>query len=449
MKRMTLALVFTAMLGATMSACDLSSSNHDGPTLDQVLHQMMAENDMGVMDEPVMDPNLVALGQALFFDKELSGNRNISCATCHLSEFAISDGISLSVGAGGEGAGPDRQAPLDDFGQPVFHQRNSIAPFDRSESIVQFWDGRVRNLGEGEFETPAGDMMLPGLSSSVAAVAMFPVTDRNEMRGKVGENELADIADEDFQGMWEALMMRILAIEEYRDLFGDAYPDVDEVDLTFVHAANAIAAFIFDHWSLGDSPFDRYLEGEDDALSNEAKRGGILFFGKAKCAECHNGPEMTDNDFHNRVVPQIGPGKGDGPEGLHDFGRERVTGLESDRWKFRTQPLRNTAATGPWMHSGAFTSLEAVVRHELDPAGSALTYNPSQLTNDMANVYRADQTAEILEAADPDDIAPIHLTQAEVDDIVAFLLSMNSPQLPNLPAQDIPESVPSGLPVED
>ena len=100
--------------------------------------------------------------------------------------------------------------------------------------------------------------------------------------------------------------------------------------LTFAHAANAIAAFEIDHWTLLGSPFDVYQGGDDTALSERAKGGGLLFFGQAGGARCHNRPLLTDELFYNRAVPQLGPGKGDGDDGTWDFGRERVTGDEAD-----------------------------------------------------------------------------------------------------------------------
>ncbi|MHC5110754.1 MAG: cytochrome-c peroxidase, partial [Planctomycetota bacterium] len=385
----------------------------------------------------------------LYFDKILSGNRNISCSTCHTPLAVTGDGLPLSLGQGGTGIATSRSAPLDDDGQPLLIPRNAPEVFNRGAFKTMFWDARVTDLEDGTFMSPAEDQLPGGLDSALAVQAMFPVTSPDEMRGRPGDNEIADLADDDFAGIWSALMERLIAIDGYRRLFADAFPETEQGALDFSHAARAIAAFEIDHWTLDDSPFDNYLRGDDSALPEAAKQGALLFYGKAGCGECHAGSLMTDERSHNRCAPQLGPGKGNGVDGSADFGRENVTGEEEDRYKFRTPPLRNVAATGPWMHSGAFTSLEAVVRHELDPAGSAMAYDATQLPTIFADVYHADQMPAIVASVDSDDVTAISLTDDEVSDLLAFLESLTSPTLVNLARQDTPESVPSGLPLAD
>jgi len=420
-----------------------------GDTTDVQLRTALTDAGVEPLTKPELDPAKVMLGQALFFDKILSGNQNISCSTCH-SPFAFTgDALPLSIGQGGSGLGASRSAPLDDEGNALLIPRNAPDVFNRGDFTTMFWDARVTDRGDGTFATPAGDALLPGVESALAAQAMFPVTSGAEMRGSPGDNALTDLAEDDLTGVWAELMARLLAIEEYRDLFAAAYPGVAESDLTFAHAANAIAAFEIDHWTLTDSPFDHYLAGDDSALSDAAKRGALLFYGEAGCSACHAGTLLTDESFHNRCVPQLGPGKGNGTDGTGDFGRENVTGDANDRFKFRTPPLRNVAATGPWMHSGAFTSLEAVVRHELDPATSAASYDANHLPELFAEAVHLEQTDDIVASAQATDIEPVSLTDAEVADLIAFLESLTSPQLGNLSRVDTPDSVPSGLPLAD
>lgn len=418
--------------------------------VDAQLRAVLQAHNVTPVEKPAVDAAKVRLGQALFFDKILSGNRNISCATCHTPLAFTGDGLPLSIGQGGDGLAQARRAPLDDDGNPIFIPRNAPDVFNRAPLDLMFWDGRVARMADGSFDTPAGDDLLPGLDSTLAAQAMFPVTSRDEMRGHPGENDLADLDDSDLAGIWDALMGRLLAIDEYRDLFAAAYPDVPSDDLTFVHAANAIAAFEIDHWTLDDSPFDAYLRGDDSALSEAATRGALLFFGKAGCADCHTGPLLTDGRFHNRAVPQIGPGKGDGDDGTWDFGRERVTGDPADRFRFRTPPLRNVAATAPYMHDGAFATLEDAVRHELDPITSALSYDPTQLRDDVQDLFRREQTVDILaKAIDDGEVDAVALTDEEFADLLAFLHALTSPSLGTLGLRDIPAEVPSGLPLAD
>ena len=168
-----------------------------------------------------------------------------------------SDLISHTIGTGGVGLGANRSVPLDGSGDPIFIPRNSPEIFNRGEFHTIFWDGRIEQDTDGNLFTPAGDALLPGLSDPLEAQAMFPGTSRVEMRGEIGENELGDLADDDFDGMWSALMVRLLAIDEYRQLFADAFPATLQSELSFTHAAIAIAAFETQNWTLPDSPFDR------------------------------------------------------------------------------------------------------------------------------------------------------------------------------------------------
>ncbi len=389
----------------------------------------------------------VRLGQMLFFDKLLGGNRDTACATCHHPRFMSDDGLSLSIGTMGQGLGPDRIKGAD---RP-FVARNATEIFDRGSPdwYTMFWDGRVEVLPTGGLKTPAKDQLPPGLDNILAAQAMFPVTGRDEMRGDVGDpnNELSAHDDSDFTGIWSDLMIRIMSISEYHQMFRDAYPATPLGSFGFQHAANAIAAFESTAFASTDSPWDRYLAGDRKALSTSAKRGALLFFGRARCAGCHSGNLLTDQDYHNIAVPQLGPGKP--PATPHDFGRGGVTGNLAQRFAFRTPPLRNVTVTGPWMHNGAFTSLEGAVRHHLNPVWSLLHYDPSQLVPELQpTVLRDRQTIiGLLETLDPLARVPVRLSQHEFRDLMAFLESLTSPTLDRLEAW-IPSRVPSGLPVD-
>ncbi len=446
MRRATSIIAGVVLLSAIGCVNVLPPGNDD---LDTELREILTTNNIQAAEDPTVEQAKVTLGQALFFDKILSGNQNISCSTCHLPEQGTGDGLSLSFGQGGIGRGPDRAGPTDDDDNVIFIPRNAPPIFNRPDLTVMFWDGRVADNGDGTFVTPAGEDLLDGLENLLAAQAMFPVTSRDEMRGEPGDNEVGDVDNSDFVGIWNALIARVLAIDEYVDLFAEAFPDIATDDLTFAHAANAIAAFEIDRWTLTDAPFDDYLRGDDDALSASAKRGALLFYGDARCSTCHAGSEMTDERFHNVAIPAVGPGKGDGEDGTWDFGRGRETGNVNDRFTFKTPSLRHVADTGPWMHNGAITTLEAAVRHMLDPVGSAMSYDPSLLIEELQPLYRAEQMDDIVATVSPVIVAPVELSDGEVADLVAFLESLSSPSIPNLPEVDRPESVPSGLPMDD
>jgi cytochrome c peroxidase len=311
-------------------------------------------------------PELARLGQALAFDKILSGNRDISCMTCHLPTFATGDGKSLSVGQGASGLGPIREHP-----DGTFIPRNAPPLFNLGAMFHLFWDGRVSVDANGVFHTPAGSQLTPEMTrvfefGAVSALAMFPVTNRAEMRAGTG-NELAEIQDSDLPAIWAALMRRLGAIPLYRELFEEAYEGTKFEDMTFAHASNAVAGFFIDAFTFNNSPWDRFLAGKNDALTSRQLDGAQTFL-TLKCSICHAGSTFSDEQFHNVAVAQVGPGQGDGPSLNDDFGRMRVTGLADDRYRFRTTPLRNVELTGPYGHDG-FDHGPALVRRALQRVG--------------------------------------------------------------------------------
>jgi cytochrome c peroxidase len=384
---------------------------------------------------PMSDPKVV-LGQMLFFEKALSGNGDISCATCHHPSLGTSDGLALPIGVGGNGLGPHRELGP----ERGFIPRNSPDIWNRGSALWQtmFWDGRVHGK-PGYFGSPAGLNLPEGLDSVLSVQAMFPVTSAEEMRGHHGENEIADM--EELPQVWAALTERILGYEGYPELFRAAYPDVEPEAYGFQHIANAIAAFEVAAFTKLDSPFDRYIAGDNDALSEQEKRGAELFFGKASCGNCHNGPLLTDQGNHVIAAPQLGPGKGD--DAPYDMGRFLETGDDMDRYAFRTPPLRNVELTAPYTHSGAYRTLADVIRHHIDPSQMLDTYRADDHVDGAAtdtwltdDVFLLDCTSRISSLLAPE--API--TDRDIEDLVAFLLSLTDPS-----AYDMSDLVPSGL----
>jgi len=411
-------------------------------------------------------PELVKLGEALFWDPELSGNRDMACATCHHADLATGDDISVSIGTNGIGLGPLRERGT--IRELVPRNAQPLFNLGYEEWNVLFWDGRVSKdtSSFGDFATPlstspvlgfltpASDRLPSGLDNLLAAQAMFPVTSRDEMRGNRGEfdihgkkNELAMLVDYKARPIWAALMKRLMVIPGYVELFKAAYPDVPANELGFQHAANAIAAYEIVTFTFEDSPFDRYIQGDTTALSKDAKQGAILFYGEAGCATCHSTGLLTDQKFHNMAVPQIGDGKG--REEPFDLGRARETGNDCDRYAFRTPPLRDVAITGPWMHDGAFTTLEATIHHHLNPTASLQSYDPSQLTILMKDTCQnqPETLAAIQKWYTPKNAsAGVQLSEQEIQYLVAFLESLTAPGALDL-KHTIPDSVPSGLQV--
>lgn len=445
-KALVVTLLASSLCGAALAA--------ESSSFDALLRQALADQGVAVPDSGVpatVDADLLRLGQALFFDRELSGNRDIACATCHHPLLATGDSLSLPIGTGAEvtGAlGPFREKGAD----RSFIPRNAPEVFNRGSTLwtSQFWDSRVVTDGAGGFISPAGSKLPAGLPNVLAVQAMFPVTSRDEMRGAIDDdNELAAIDDNELTSIWEALVDRLLAIPGYRAMFSDAYAieDADlEIEIGFEHAATAMAAFEAAAFTFLDSPFDRYLMGDDQALSMTAKRGALLFYGDADCSGCHSGTLMTDQQHYNLLIPHLGPGKVPGSEPPIDPGRALVTGDLSDAYRFRTPPLRNVAETGPYMHNGAYSDLEAAVRHHLDVVSAFEAYDPAEYLEQSELI---DTVVYEDVAASVPDLEPVDLTDAEVKDLVKFLNALTAPHLKQRLRATIPDSVPSGLPLDE
>jgi len=403
------------------------------------------------------DPALVALGQLLFYDPVLSGNRNISCATCHHPRFGTSDGLSLGLGEGGIGLGPQRRADPANLPEQRI-PRNAPALFNlgAKEFTVLFHDGRIEvdPSRPSGLRTPLGEEMVAGFDSLLSAQTMFPVLSPDEMAGHYGENDVSTAVRQGRLtgegGAWDIIAERVRAIPRYQSGFEAADPMIAagrKVDFTDI--SDAIAAFMAFEWRSVDSPFDGYLRGEND-LSPDAARGLDLFYGAAGCAECHSGPFQTDHRFHAMGQPQLGPGKAERFESHQkDIGRMRVTGREEDAYRFRTPSLRNVLHTGPWGHAGAFDDLGMFLRHHADPLAGLAAYQPRVALPPLDGVKDdfAPLQAERSAIAAAVSRAPLVLHDDDVAALLAFLGTLSDP-VALRGRLGIPRSVPSGLPVE-
>ncbi|MSR24498.1 MAG: cytochrome-c peroxidase [Nitrospiraceae bacterium] len=245
----------------------------------------------------------VDLGKQLYFDGRLSKSGAISCAFCHNPGTGFADPRQTSIGIGGGVGG--RQSPT---------------VYNTGFNHVQFWDGRAASLEEQ---------------------AIGPIHNPIEM-GETHENVVAKLSK----------------IKGYREQFQAVFG----TDVNLQGLAEAIAAYERTVIST-DSDFDKYVTGNKRAMTESAIRGMAVFKGKGRCLLCHNGPNFTDNQFHNLGVPQVGPLK-------EDLGRYNVTRDERDKGALKTPTLRSIAETAPYMHDGAFATLEATVDF-LDEGGGA------------------------------------------------------------------------------
>lgn len=441
-----------------------------GSLLAGLFSSMAAEHSTAGLPPPVTedmfrpyDADRALLGRMLFYDPVISGNRNISCATCHHPESAGADGLPLGIGEGGAGIGAKRTVGT---GRNLIRRRvprNSPALFNlgASEFTALFYDGRVEvdSNDPSGFDTPADEDTPPGLNSILAAQALFPLTSETEMAGQATENDigraLEDIYGNPWNDVWAEVEDRLRSIEAYLPLFQAAYPDIKSArDISIVHYANAVGDFVNAEWRSFQSPFDRYLAGQTSALSAQQRKGLELFYGAANCVACHSGPFLTDQKFHAIAMPQIGPGRVARMEALrYDRGRAGASNRIEDRYKFRTPSLRNVALTAPYGHSGAYATLDAIVRHHLDPAASFEQYSltsvslpphPKLSREDGFIMQDRRERRRILKA---NVLKPVRLEEAEINALVAFLESLTD-QASIAGRLGIPEAVPSGLPVD-
>jgi cytochrome c peroxidase len=449
-------LLAALVIGCSSSAIDVPPSPSEQSLDDQVRASLRGWGVVSILPVNAQDPALVDLGRSLFFDKVLSGNRDVACATCHSPLTNSGDALSLAIGTGAIVDGGTRKLGAN----RQFTPRNAPSLFSSAlGSFYIFWDGRLsEQLGPGRFQTPS-DLTLPnGLSGLLAAQAMIPITNRVEMRGNIGDrdvagamNEMAQIPDGQNSAIWDAAMKRVLAISEYQQKFNAAFPGIPASQLGFQHAANAIAAFETQTFTKSNSGFDRYLARDNNALSTDAKHGALLFFGKAQCSSCHNGPLLGSQSFANAGVPQLGPGTGSAAP--LDGGREDLfSGVKpsTPQFFFRVPPLRNVELSAPYMHNGVYATLEAVVRHYNNGDSALKAFDPSEVDPSLRASYHGDPAtiAKIRTTMDGRLQRPLGLTVEEQSQIVAFLKSLTDPSARDMKSV-IPASVPSGLPVKN
>lgn len=275
-------------------------------------------------------PARVELGKALFFDPRLSDNNQMSCATCHNPSFDWTDGLPVSIGRNSKKL-----------------TRSTPTLLNTGYLRKLFWDGRANSLEEQ---------------------AVGPIKSAIEMNQNI-----------------EDLVRELQAIAGYQEMFEKAYPGEGISEATI---GKALASFERTIVSKFNSPFDRWLNGDQTAISASAKNGFKLFDGKARCNVCHSGATFTDGGFHN-----IGLNNGD------DIGRYEFVKVKALKGAFKTPTLRNVANTAPYMHNGELATLEAVIDHYIDGWKSKPDLSP--------------------------DIKPIDLTKQEKADLIAFLETLS------------------------
>ncbi len=442
-----------------------------------------------------LDPRLVALGRDLFFDEIMSLHDDNACAGCHTPAFGFGDPGSIAygvdnnriVGPNRDGTRNERKAPLltnvGFFPTLMLNGRfeaRSGDPFDNSE-------GFRFPPPNGDTKFPPGDPAIPIL---LTAQAFLPVPSLQEMAGFTGVTGTIDPRFNVFDdghgtavpppdetgnrqpGIRQVTLDRLDGIPEYRRRFGEIFNDgrpfprgeiSSDEHTGFAMVGQAMAEFQLSLLA-ANAPIDRFARGDHSAMTPGQKRGALLFFGKAKCVQCHavsgrsrfgDVNEMF-SDFDNHVigVPQVHPlfgvGKSniilDGPGENEDFGRFRITGDPADRYAFRTSPIRNVAVQRAFFHNGAFTRLEDAIAHHLDPVTSARHYDPVAAGVDP-DLHHLGPIEPVLANLDPILSEPIHLSRQEFADLTEFVRDglLDPKALPeHLCRQTLPDRVPSG-----
>ena len=385
----------------------------------------------------------------MFFDKILSGNRDVACATCHDVSAGLTDGRSLAVGTGAVG----HRTRRDSWARGVNSPREARPSLlNAGLGLFQmFWDVRLSGHN-GQFGGDSSAALPAGLPNLLTAQAMLPVLNRLEMRGAAGDvdifgnpNELAQLADADANGIWDAIMDRLLAVSEYTAMFNAAFPGIGRP--RFEHAARALATFQMQEFTRTGSPFDRYLDRDNNALTAgaEARRtpllrqGPVLDLSQRPVPRRRRDSRMSAHRRSARAEPN-------GRRSISDEASTRTTDFY--QFAFRVAPLRNVELTGPYFHSGAYRTLEAVVRHYNDVPKALREYDPTQLAPDVRPLYHGDPATvnAVLQTLDGRLRQPLGLTSTELGDLVAFLKALTDPAARNLQSA-VPASVPSGLSV--
>lgn len=349
--------------------------------LDKTLSQYVQTFKFAPVEKLKIDrPALYRLGKKLFFDKRLSLTEKISCSTCHDPNYGSSDALPFSIGVNDNGIGTERiqiNGKLTRRTSPVIINKGH-ADFDK-----MFWDGRVfYSRATKRFYTPEKGLngtnpkythITSVLESALAAQALFPMTSSVEMKGAENEH-LSNIE------VWNKIEKRILGVDEYKVLIKRAFK-IDKVNIA--HLANAIAYFEGRFFQATNTPWDKYLRGDKKALSDDEKRGAIIFSTKARCARCHHGKHLTNFAFQNIAVPQIYNNDHSKP----DRGRYEIVPQDFTQFGFLTQPLRNISKTSPYFHNGAFKSLSEVIEHYSNAKESLYFYNVQSLNKLFSKNY--------------------------------------------------------------
>ena len=292
------------------------------------------DNYLSIPEDNPLTREKVELGRRLFNEKQLSRDGTVACSTCHDPKRNFTDDKPLAEGV---------------FGR--IGARRVPAILNRAYGTAFFWDGRIPTLEEQVLQ---------------------PIINDKEMDMTLEEAVSRLQKDEEYAA-------------EFDSVFGHAITEQD--------VSHALASYVRTILA-GNSRYDRYLNGEGDALTELERRGLEIFRGKGNCTDCHLGPNLTDEKFRNTGIAWK---NGE----LADLGRFRFTKRENDRGSFKTPTLRNAAGRAPYMHDGSLATLSDVADY----------YNRGGNRNPWLDR----------------ELLPLRLTDAEKEALVAFLHTLTGP----------------------
>ena len=329
----------------------------------------------------------MSLGRILFWDPILSGRKDVACATCHHPRFGYAENRDLSIGVDGIGLGASRH-----------FKRATTIPFVKRNSQTILNTAFNGMTDGGAYDPSIAPMFWDLRATSLEAQALEPIKTLEEMRGDT-YSEANAIA---------GVVARLNGVAEYRDLFARAFGGARPI--TGDQLGQALAAFQRS-LTASNAPFDRYMRGAADAMSDAQVRG-MRRFQRVGCINCHHGPMFSDYQVHVLGVP-------DNPLlQVSDAGVDQ-------RYAFRTASLRNLTHTAPYMHNGVFASLRDVLEFYDDVSGRR-----GRARN--AHVSREQLDPLLRQLRDPDDRA---------GDLIAFLEALSDDSFD----RTVPPRVPSGL----
>ncbi len=430
-----------------------------------------------------VDPRLANLGRLLWFDKSGGLRRDNTCGGCHSPANGFGDSQSIAIGVQNNNVvGPHRMGPR--------NQRRTPSAINVAFYPALMWNGRFSAPSGNPFDNSQGFLFPapegttqfppndPNVTHLLVAQAHIPPTELVEVagftgtRGTIGpefdqfDDGVGDLVPApDASGfrnapIRQAVLDRLNGSPEYRRLFAESFPEVAAgASIDFTMFGRAIAEFEFG-LTFANAPIDRFARGNSRAMTSSQKRGALLFFGEARCVECHqvggrSNEMFSDFTMHVAGVPQIAPSFGtgtsnmiyDGPGRDEDFGLEQISGNPADRYMFRTSPLRNVALQAAFFHNGAFVKLEDALRYHLDVVESARDYDAARAGVAMDLASRLGPIEPVLERLDPKLSTPVELSSAELADLLAFVRDglLDPRARKEVLCRLVPDAVPSGL----